>query len=372
MISEPTYFLRLNRVGKPYVQNTDPSLTNSIAENDIWLNPSNGTMQTWNGTSWDNMQFGGNAIMDNAIANRMIANDISASKITVGTLQSQDGDVYINLENGEAKLTNLEMGGQVEGNIIATSSNGLTRVRLRGREGEKDITAGLIFEQRANTNTDVWSNAGQIYFAYTSRNTYAVFQNFQIGKYNASRPSQAYNAGTSDGLMWRSTAIDWMRASYLTYHGLRLAKRNNLSDTFENITPVLVAVGNVMSGASIVVTGTVTCTYQINEVMKIDFNLKVTTAGSGTGVCGISPTLIRTLNAEIPYLTPVSGGVVQIYNSSGALQSYAGASLVAENGTWKPIYITDGAQTDFWESTFSANMMLVGTCYATYVLNDEE
>lgn len=372
MISEPTIIVRANKLGKPYVQNTDPSLTNTLAVNDIWLNPSTGTMQTWNGTSWDNMQFGGSAIMDDAIANRMIANDISASKITAGILKSQDEDVYIDLDTGEAKLTNLEMGGQVKGNIIATSSNGLTRVRLRGREGEKDITAGLIFEQRANTDTDVWSNAGQIYFAYTSRNTYAVFQNFQIGKYNASRPSQAYNAGTSDGLMWRSVSTDWMKASYLTYHGFRLAKRDSLGESFENVNPVLVAIGNVMSGTAIVVTGTVTCTYQINEVMKIDFNLKVTTAGSGTGVCGISPTLIRSLNADIPYLTPVSGGVIQIYNSSGALQSYAGASLVAENGIWKPVYISGGAQTDFWESTFSASMMLVGTCYATYVLSDEE
>ena len=40
------------------------------------------------------------------------------------------------------------MGGQVEGNIIATSYNGRTRVRLRGRDGDRDITAGLIFEQK--------------------------------------------------------------------------------------------------------------------------------------------------------------------------------------------------------------------------------
>ena len=82
MISPTTTILRINKLGKPYVQSTDPSLTHRISANDIWLNPVAGTMKTWNGSAWEEMQFGASAIMDDCIANRMLANDISANKIT--------------------------------------------------------------------------------------------------------------------------------------------------------------------------------------------------------------------------------------------------------------------------------------------------
>lgn len=131
MISQPLTIIRTNKLGKPYVQNADPSTNNHLSVNDMWLNPSEGTFKTWNGTEWEEMQWGASAIMDDCIANRMIANDISASKITTGILQSQNGDFLLDLTTGEAQLLNLIMGGQVEGNIIATSYNGRTRVRLR-------------------------------------------------------------------------------------------------------------------------------------------------------------------------------------------------------------------------------------------------
>ena len=136
MISQPLTIIRTNKMGKPYVQNTDPSLTQAMSPNDLWLNTSEGTMKAWDGTGWVEMQFGESAIMDDCITNRMLANDISASKIVAGILRSQDGSFYLNLETGEAELLKLVMGGEIEGNIIATSSNGLTRVRLRGREGD--------------------------------------------------------------------------------------------------------------------------------------------------------------------------------------------------------------------------------------------
>lgn len=373
MISQPLTLIRINKLGKPYVQDTDPSLKNTMAVNDIWLNTSAGTMKTWDGSEWTEMQFGGSAIMDDCITNRMLANDISASKITAGILRSQNGDFYLDLESGEAKLLNLMLGGQVEGNIIATSSNGLTRVRLRGREGERDITAGIVFEQREGTGpNDEWENAGQLYFSYASRRSYAAFENFQVGKYNSGRPTQAYNAGSADGLMWRSVSTDWLRASYATYHGFRLAKRADTTENFTDVPAVMTAIGNCMDGASVECDGVVTCTYQFNDIVRIDFNLKVTAAGSGADPYGISVNALRQINADIPNITPMTGGTVQIYGTTGSLSaSLVGATLLANDDTWQPAYVSSGSLVGVTEQNMTLNTTFVGTCYGKYSFGDE-
>ena len=283
-------------MGKPYVQASDPSLETEMAANDMWLNPTAGTIKLWDGTGWMEMQWGESAIMDDCIANRVIADNISANKITTGVLQSQNGEFKLDLTSGEAKLLKLMMGGEVEGNIIATSSNGLTRVRLRGKEGDKDITAGIIFEQREEAEDDTsWENAGQIYFAYNTQNTYATFNNFEIGGYNSRRPTMGYNAGSADGLLWRMLSTDWLRAGLYTYHGARLQTRDSLNNTFHDVTPILNATGNCLSGTSIACDGIVTCTYQFNDIMRLDFNLKITTAGTSNATWGISRNLLRRL-----------------------------------------------------------------------------
>lgn len=371
MISQPLTIIRTNKLGKPYVQSTDPSINNTMSNNDLWLNISEGSMKTWDGEKWVEMQFGGSAIMDDCITNRMLANDISASKIVAGILRSQDGSFYLNLETGEAELLKLVMGGEIEGNIIATSSNGLTRVRLRGKEGDRDVTAGIVFEERENTEeTTDWKNAGQIYFGYSNRNTYATFKGYEIGAYNGSRPVMGYNAGSDDGLMWRMLSLDWLKANYVTYHGCRLAKRDSTSDSFENVNPVIMAVGQIMSGTDIVGTGSATLTYKMNEILQIDFNIRITTSGSGTGTYGISTSLLRTLNGEIPTITPVDGGVLTIFNSNGVSTRKIGASLIANGAFWEPAHIQNDVLTAINESSFTSGMTLVGTCYATYKFED--
>lgn len=372
MISQPLTIIRTNKLGKPFVQNSDPATTNHVSTNDIWLNPSDGTMKTWSGEAWEEMQFGESALLDDCISNRVLANDISASKVTTGILQSQDGDVYIDLTTGEAFLNNLKMGGEVKGNIIAMSSNGLTRVRLRGKEGDRDVTAGIVFEQREDAEIDGWDNAGQIYFGYNNRMTYATLQSYSIGVYNPNKPTMGYYQGTDDGYVWRAVSSDYLRASMQTYHGLRLVARDSTSETFSNVNPVINVVGNCVSGTSIAVNGIVTCTYKMNNVMQLDFNIKVTTAGSGSSAFGISPTLLRTLNSEIPIITPISGGTMQLFNASGALMvANVGTSMVANNGLWTPSRIVSGAETAFNESDMAAGYTLVGTCYGVYNFEDE-
>ena len=370
MISQQATLMRMNKIGKPYVQSQDPSITNSLAVNDLWLNPEAGTMKIWDGTGWNDMQFGESVFMDNCISNRMIANDISASKIVVGILKSQDEAFYLNLETGEAKLLRLEMGGQVEGNIIATSSNGLTRVRLRGREGEKNVTAGVIFEQREEVtpDDDTWENAGQIYFAYNSQQSFSAVQNYQIGAYDGNRPSQGYNAGVSDGLVWRPMSQDWLQAAYATYHGYRLMKRATRNDSFAQVPAVCTAIGNCMEGSSVVCNGIVTVTYQINEIARIDFQLSITTAGSSNTNYGISRALLRTLNADIPLITPVDGGVLHIFSSAGALATTVGATFLANGNYWTPARIDSGVITALNENNFTAGRIITGTCFGNYSL----
>lgn len=372
MISQPLTMLRINKLGKPYVQSTDPSINHDLVENDMWLNPDTGTMRIWNGSSWDNMQFGGSAIMDNCITNRMIANDISASKIVTGILRSQDGSFYLDLETGEAQLLNLMLGGQVEGNIIATSSNGLTRVRLRGRDGNRDVTAGVLFERKDDSEGgSEWENAGQLYFSYSARQTFSCIQNYQIGAYNPDRPNQATNAGSTDGLMFRPVSTDWLDAAHVTYHGVRLRKRDAIGDSFVDRSYVMNAIGNCMTGSAVQCDGIVTCTYQMNDIMQLDFNLKITTAGSGSSDFGISRNLIRQLDANIPIITPMDGGKLEIYTSSGALvTSNVGGTFMANGALWQPAHISGGAITGITESEMTSGLTLVGTCYGKYSFED--
>ena len=358
-------------MGKPYVQSTDPSLTHAMSQNDLWLNIGEGTMKAWDGTGWVEMQFGESAIMDDCITNRMLANDISASKITAGILQSSDGSFYLNLETGEAELLKLVMGGQVEGSVIATADNGLTRVRLRGRENGK--TVGLIFESNEPEEDDManWINQGQIYPRYSDGHTVCTMRMYEIGPYNSSRPIMGYNAGSDDGLMWRVLSTgQWLRAGYYTYHGARLAKRATVDDSFENVTPVMTAIGDIFGGTAVVGNGTATLTYQFNDIMQIDFSVRITTAGSGSSAYGLSTALIRTLNEEIPTLTPISGGMLEIFNSSGALTNRVGASFIANGAYWQPAVASSGSLTGIAESSITSGMTLVGTVYANYKFED--
>ena len=371
MISQPLTIIRTSKLGKPYVQNTDPSGNNNLAVNDMWLNPSDGTLKTWNGTEWEEMQFGESALMDDCISNRVIANDISASKVTTGILRSQDGGIYIDLVTGAAVLNKLTMGGEIEGNIIAMSSNGLTRVRLRGKEGERDVTAGIIFEQRESTEVDDWENAGQIYFGYNNRATYSALQSYSIGVYNPNKPTMGYYQGVDDGFVWRAVSADYLKACMQTYHGVRLVERSSIDNSFADVAPVMTAIGNCMSGTSIQANGIVTCTYQMNDIMRVDFNLMITTAGTGTGAYGISPTLLRSLNPNIPKITPISGGNATVFGISRVVAGNIGGSMVAQNGLWTPSRIISGVEEPFNESIWAADYMLVGTCYGKYSLSED-
>ena len=122
--------------------------------------------------------------------------------------------------------------------------------------------------------------------------------------------------------------------------------------------------------SAVVGEGTATLTYKMNEVMQIDFNIKINTSGSGTGTYGISTALLRTLSVDIPSLTPLDGGVLNIYNSSGASTMTYGSSFLASGAYWKPAYISSGALAQINEAFFTSGMRISGTCYGKYVFED--
>ena len=243
---------------------------------------------------------------------------------------------------------------------------------VRGREGEMDVTAGIVFERRDDTGEETeWENAGQLYFSQSARQTLACIQNYQIGSYNSERPNQATNAGSEDGLMFQPISTDWLNSAHVTYHGIRLRSRETINDNFADRSYVMNAIGNCMSGTAVQCDGIVTCTYQMNDIMQIDFNINVTTAGSGSADYGISRNLIRQLNADIPIITPIDGGKLEIYTSSGALStSYIGSTLLANGALWQPAHISNGAITGIAESAMTSNLTLVGTCYGKYTFED--
>jgi hypothetical protein len=105
--------------------------------------------------------------------------------------------------------------------------------------------------------------------------------------------------------------------------------------------------------------------------MQLDFNLKVTTAGSGTAEFGISRNLLRQLNAEVPVITPIDGGNLSIYTSSGALSTgYVGATMKATSVGWRPAYINGRSITALNESAMTNGLTLIGTCYGKYDITE--
>jgi len=72
---------------KVYYSDTEPDVTNKKV-GDTWFDTAHGNkVYGWNGTEWDDKQFGGDAIQNLAITNAKISN-LDGGKITAGTITS--------------------------------------------------------------------------------------------------------------------------------------------------------------------------------------------------------------------------------------------------------------------------------------------
>lgn len=374
---------RLPSAGAYYVQGTDPALTKQVKEGDLWWDTTSGSVKVYRSNKWQTIKLSGVSLMDACITNNLIANDINASKIAAGRLESRNGEFVLDLDTGEAILDSMTLGGRVEGNVIAESNDGLMRILLVGKDLTKNVSAQIALEGRADTDSQ-WEQKGLLWLGYGNHQSYSAMQGYYVGTgYNRNRPTFAANVSAADGILCRPYSQDWLRAAYVTYHGMRLVRRDAAYDTeagkqypWDNVPAVNNVVGNFLTGATVGCMGSCTMTYTMNDVARIDFDFTITTSGTGSGDYGLSRALLRQINNDIPVLSPIDGGTLNIYSSAGALVNtgYGGMMVTNELGDlWVPAVLgAAGDMTPMHESDLAAGMRFTGVCYATYSFNAEE
>lgn len=365
---------RLPSAGQYFVQAEDPR--SSARNGDIWVNTETGGVNVYEDGKWSAIKLSGVALMDACITNHLLAADINAGKITAGRLESQNGEFMLDLDTGEASLQNMNLGGKVQGNVIAESNDGKMRIRLVGKDPTKNVSAQIIFEARDNVG-DEWTQKGDMWLGYGNHATMLCMQNIEVGTgYNRSRPTLAHNHSARDGILVKPYSQDLLRAAYVTYHGFRLVKRDVAFDTthnkqfpFENIPAINAARGNALTGSSVKARGVYTMTYALNEVARIDFDMIITTAGTSDSPWGISRALLRQLNENIPVIEPTNGGWARILTSSGTPAASDPIMLIANSnmGVWEFNLInSDLNETRIYESAITMGMRITGVCYGKY------
>lgn len=376
MKSAPFTITRLPSAGQYFVQDEDPAAT--AKEGDLWIDTAAGSVNVRRGGRWVKVELSGVALMDACITNRLLAADVNAGKITTGRLESANGLFMLDLDTGEAVLENLNLGGKVQGNVVAESNDGKMRIVLVGKDRTKDVSAQIALEGR-NSLTAEWTRKGLIWLGYTNHTSACAMQNYEVGTgYVASRPTFAHNHSARDGILVKPFSQDYLRAAYGTYHGYRLVRRDIAYDSvnkrqysFENIPEINVAIGNMLSGETVECEGVCTQSYTLNEVAQIDFDLIITTAGSDSGSVGLSRALMRQLNEEIPVITPLTGGSVRVYDATGVLRNDLGVTLQASDNLWALATIDGASYMPVPESSLTAGMRLIGTCYGVYKFEED-
>lgn len=124
--------------------------------------------------------------------------------------------------------------------------------------------------------------------------------------------------------------------------------------------------------------GTATVTLEPSGLARIDFSIGITQTGSATNGYyyhyGIDRDLLTTLNANIPAITPVWGGVLTVFQADGTLSEHhvglgAGFEAHASGKYWMPgrCYEASGDYGGAWggweQGQFAVGHHLVGTCY---------
>ncbi|MBQ9613959.1 MAG: hypothetical protein IJV14_15450 [Lachnospiraceae bacterium] len=377
MKSAPFTITRLPSAGQYFVQDEDPAAT--AKEGDLWIDTAAGSVNVRRGGRWVKVELSGVALMDACITNRLLAADVNAGKITTGRLMSANGLFMLDLDTGEAVLENLNLGGKVQGNVVAESNDGKMRIVLVGKDKTKDVSAQIALEGRDSLTAE-WTRKGLIWLGYTNHASACAMQNYEVGTgYVASRPTFAHNHSARDGILIKPFSRDYLRAAYGTYHGYRLVRRDIAYDStnkrqysFENIPEVNVAAGNVLSGETVECKGVCTQSYTLNEVAQIDFDLIITTAGTGNNSFGISRALMRQLNEEIPVIDPLPGGTVRAYSASGALLNDRGVTMQVVDGLWTPAAFDPSEDMQpVPEGLMTAGIRLSGTCYGRYTFEED-
>ena len=112
-----------------------------------------------------------------------------------------------------------------------------------------------------------------------------------------------------------------------------------------------------------------------NGIAEVHFNIKITNSGTSGSYfqCGINRDLIKSRNSNIPTITPITGGSLTYYNSSGFIiedKMDYGGTLMAVNQFWEParVYDTSGSVGGWPASQFVVGHRIIGVCYGTYTV----
>ena len=109
------------------------------------------------------------------------------------------------------------------------------------------------------------------------------------------------------------------------------------------------------------------------KLAQIDYSYKITTAGTNSSGFnwGLNPTTLKLINANIPTITPITGGTRIAILSSGSIDmthdGYGGINE-ANSGYWTPsrVYNDSAAYGKWSETTFATGTVIEGTAYGTY------
>lgn len=108
----------------------------------------------------------------------------------------------------------------------------------------------------------------------------------------------------------------------------------------------------------------------INGIAVIEFDIKITSAGSGGDVFsyGITKSVIQSLDNTLPNIIPIAGGHWTC-TAGGATTDYGSYFEINSTNYWLPAryYTTDGAIGGWSCAAFNAaGARLTGTCYGSY------
>ena len=121
--------------------------------------------------------------------------------------------------------------------------------------------------------------------------------------------------------------------------------------------------------------GIVTVSLYPNGIARVDFDIQITANGTGSAyfLWGLNRNLIKNINSNIPTITPIGGGSLTYYNTSGGIADDRmgyGGTMVAVSEFWQPsrMYTTSGYIGGWPANACVVNQRLIGVCYGTYTV----
>lgn len=132
--------------------------------------------------------------------------------------------------------------------------------------------------------------------------------------------------------------------------------------------------GQIIEGTNTTIKGQGTAEVILaNGKAIVHFTAKISTAGSETNVFswGLSRTALKTLNSNVPTITPTTGGSGKFYSSAGTVDSSStgfGACFQSSTSYWTPARLHDtSGNTGAWPSSmFPVDSMITGTVCGSY------